>query len=208
MIDTSESLLDRLKLDEAQEAWREFYHLYWGAILRYARKLGLKEHEAEEVLQETMVTLMRILPEFAYDRNRGRFRNFLLTIVHRKALALMRRASRSSEVEWREDSPGHTADPFDVGTAPAEEALARWREVLMEEAVRRVRANTRTQDGTFAVFEAYVLQRLPADEVARRFGLKENAVYQIRNRVLRRVRAEVMRLARSSGDDMPLPRDE
>ncbi len=205
MIDTSESLLDRLKLDEAQEAWREFYHLYWAAILRYARKLGLSEHEAEEVLQETMVTLMRILPEFAYDRNRGKFRNFLLTIVHRKSLALMRRSSRRTEIEWREERETETLDPFGNDRAPAQETLVRWREVLMEEAVRRVRADSRTQDATFAVFEAYVLQRVPAEEVARRFGVKENAVYQIRNRMLRRVRAEVAKLARSSGDDALIP---
>jgi hypothetical protein len=58
------------------------------------------------------------------------------------------------------------------------------------------------QGNTFAVFEAYVLQRVPAEVVAERFGLKENAVYQIRNRVLRLVRNEVRKLARSSGDEM------
>jgi DNA-directed RNA polymerase specialized sigma24 family protein len=44
-----------------------------GGDLRYARKLGLDETQAQDVLQETMVALMRILPEFAYDRNKGSF---------------------------------------------------------------------------------------------------------------------------------------
>lgn len=202
MIDTSESLLDRLKVGEAQEAWREFYQLYWGAILRYARKLGLKEHEAEEVLQETMVVLMRILPGFAYDRGRGKFRNFLLTIVHRKSLALMRRAARRTEVKWHDGAETHSVDPFENGAATQTEALTRWRETLMEEAVRRVRENVRINAATFAVFEAYVLRRRPAEDVAREFGLKENAVYQIRNRLLRQVQAEVERLAHSAGDEM------
>lgn len=201
MIDTSESLLDRLRGDEAQEAWRDFYGLYWGAILRYACKLGLREHEAEEVLQETMVVLMRLLPEFRYDRQRGRFRNFLLTIVHRKSLALLRRSARRSEISWPETEEANTADPFDHGVSLAEEERARWREAILEEAVRRVRENERLGADTFKVFEAYVLQRRPAEEVARTFGLKENAVYQIRNRILRRVQSEIVRLTRSAGED-------
>ncbi len=205
MIDTSESLLDRLKEESAHEAWREFYHHYWAPILRYARKLGLKEHEAEEVLQETMVTLMRVLPQFAYDRSRGKFRNFLLTIVHRKAHALVRRAARRSALQWSDDYAASIADSGLASASAEKEAIARWREVLMEEAVRRVRANSRMQDETFAVFEAYVMKRMSAEEVAREFGLKENAVYQIRNRVLRQVRAEVIKLARSSGDEMQMP---
>lgn len=205
MIDTRESLLDRLRLDDAHEAWREFYDLYWAAILRYARKLGLNDHQAQEVLQETMVALMRILPDFVYDRERGKFRNFLLTIVHRKALGVIRRAARRTELPWHECPEAQTADPFQNSAAMQVEALVRWREVLMEEAVRRVREDARLNVATFAVFEAYVIQRKPAEDVAREFGLKENAVYQIRNRLLRRVQAEIEKLVRSSGDEWAPP---
>lgn len=200
MIDTSESLLDRLKADAAEDAWKEFYHLYWAAILRYGQKLGLSKHQSEEVLQETMVTLMRILPEFAYDRKKGKFRNFLLTIVHRKSLAMMRRNSRRSEVPW-EDSRDGGREMFENGGSVEAEALARWRDTLLEEAIRRVRDDARMAEHTFPVFEAYVVQRRPVEEVARMFRLNENAVYQIRNRVLRRVQAEIAKLMKNSGTE-------
>ena len=198
MIDTRESLLGRLKFGEAEEAWKEFYHLYWGAILRYSRKLGLPQHQAEEVLQETMVTLMRVLPRFTYDRGKGKFRNFLLTIVHRKALAMLRRTSRKTEVPW-DDARDGTADAFDNGGSVEAEALARWRDSLWEEAIRRVRDDARLAENTFPIFEAYAIRRRPVAEVAREFGVKENAVYQIRNRLLRRVQHEVALLAMNSG---------
>lgn len=200
MVSTRESLLDSLKVENAHEAWREFYHLYWAALLRYARKLGLGEHQAEEVLQETMVALMRLLPHFAYDRGKGKFRNFLLTIVHRKSLAMLRRNSRNSEVVWKELRDG-LADPYGNGATADAEALALWQEALWEEAIRRVRDDGRLANRTYPVFEAYVLQRRPATEVAQTFGLKENAVYQIRNRILRRVHAEVERLKINSRTD-------
>ncbi len=198
MIDTSESLLDRLKVDDAQDAWKEFYHLYWGAILRYGRKLGLNQHQSEEVLQETMVTLMRLLPTFAYDRNKGRFRNFLLTIVHRKALAAHRRKARTQEVEWDEADAGHSTSPFPNETSLEKEAILRWQEALVEEAIRRVRESGRLDEHTYAVFEAYAIQRRPVEDVAREFGMKENVVYQIRYRILQRVQAEVELLKKNS----------
>lgn len=201
MIDTSESLLGRLKADTANEAWKQFYELYWGAILRYARKLGLDETQAHDVLQETMVALMRILPEFAYDRGKGKFRNFLLTIVHRKSLAVLRRTrrERDSQVPWEENGEGDSSDPFGNLGTDEKEALVRWRESLVEEALRRVREAEGLGENTFAVFDAYAIQRQSSEEVAKQFCLKENAVYQIKNRLLRRLQSEVAKLMKNSG---------
>lgn len=201
MISTRESLLGRLKAEDAHEAWKEFYELYWGAIIRYAQKLGLNQHQAEEVLQETMVALMRILPGFAYDRRKGKFRNFLLTIVHRKALAALRRAARRSgtEVPWEQAGKADIAEDGQQLGEPDAGSLGRWQDSLLEEALRRVREDVRLGERTFAVFEDYVIRRRPVEEVATRFGIKENAVYQIRNRLLRRVQGEVALLMRNSG---------
>ena len=201
MIDTSESLLGRLKDNAPDDAWKQFYEQYWGAILRYARKLGLDDAQAQDVLQETMVVLMRILPEFAYDRGKGKFRNFLLTIVHRKSLGVLRRArrERDSHVPWAENGEGDTVDPFGNLGADEAEALVRWQETLMEEALRRVREAEGLGENTFAVFEAYAIQRRPPAAVAKEFGLKENAVYQIKNRLLRRLQSEVAKLMKDSG---------
>jgi RNA polymerase sigma-70 factor (ECF subfamily) len=206
MIDTNETLLDRLKAENAHTAWEEFYRLYWQPILRYARKLGLGEHHAREVLQDTMVALMRVLPQFAYDRTRGKFRNFLLTIVHRKSLAVQRRARRHQVLSLDSNEPwgAGTAPLLDRVAAPldraeAAEAEARWRESLVETAMADLRDDPAVEPRTLAVFEAYVLARRPVADVAEEFGLKVNAVYQIKNRLLRRVQADVAQLARAAG---------
>lgn len=201
MISTCDTLLGRLKAENAHEAWKEFYELYWGAILRYARKLGLDETQAQDVLQETMVALMRILPEFAYDRGKGKFRSFLLTIVHRKSLGVLRRARRSTEVPLSETVERDTVSSFATSESVDEETLARWRLSLLEEALRRLKANGALAENTFAVFHAYAVERRPVQEVAREFGLKENAVYQIKNRLLARIQHEVAKMMRSGGAD-------
>ena len=202
MITTSESLLDRLRTLDGHTAWQEFYRLYWGAILCYARKLGLDEHAAQEVLQETMVALMRILPGFAYDRRKGRFRNFLLTIVHRKSLAALRRTrrERDSRAPWAESE--HTIGDDAAGSDREADAEAKtaWREALVGEAMRELKADPGLEAHTFAVFEAYVLEKKPATALAAEFGLKINAVYQIKDRLLRRIERRVAQLMRDSGE--------
>ena len=199
MVETSESLLHRLRTCNAHEAWKEFYDVYWGAILRYARKLGLNAHQSEDVLQETMVTLMRILPEFSYDREKGRFRNFLLTIVHRKSLAVLRGNRRHSTVNASEVAEASADLAIDGDGRMQTEALAVWREIIYTEALRRLKEDTALGEGTFAIFQAYVLEDKPATEVARQFGVKENAIYQIKNRLLRRLQRDATDMMRASG---------
>lgn len=206
MIETNETLLARVKRTDAHEAWREFFHAYGSAILRYAQKLGLNAHQAEEVLQETMVTLMRQLPEFCYDRGKGKFRNFLLTIVHRKSLGVMRRAKGEPDVSLDSDDPWgqkllHEVLPDTASNNDEREAEERWREAIMEDVLAQLATNPALEETTWPVFCAYVVENRPADEIAAEFGIKENAVYQIKNRLMRRLRADVARRLSEGGVD-------
>lgn len=201
MIDTNETLLDRVKATDAHDAWRLFYQQYWAVILAYARKLGLNEYQAEEVLQETMVALMRQLPGFFYDRSKGKFRNFLLTIVHRKSLASLRRSKRERDthIPWEPEMESQYAAKSrkdDSRTSP--EAEVRWRKSVVEVVLAELARDPRLGPETMAVFCAYAIEGRPVVEVATEFGLKENAVYQIKNRLSRRVQNEVARRLRDS----------
>lgn len=200
---TRQTLLERLKSPSADRAWEDFYELYWGVIVRYAQKQGLNEASAFDVLQETMVALIRMLPTFSYDPRKGKFRNFLLTIVHRKSKRAIHRASRRREVSFdavdnQDDRPliERTADSS--APVPSEAMENQWRESIQEEALRRVRDDPRVQKRTFEVFIAYAVEGLPAGEIADKFGIKENAVYQIKDRMIKRLQQEIDLLKREA----------
>lgn len=178
-------------------AWEDFYGIYWGPILGYARKLGLNDADANDVLQETMVALMEILPRFQYDRAKGKFRNFLLTIVHRKCLAAFRRKERRQEIVLEEMNEP-SVEAAQPGEGPDESV---WREAMMYEALRRLEADPRIRRETLEAFRAYVVEGKPAAEVATAFGIKENALYQIRSRILARLREEVETLVQMAAMD-------
>lgn len=208
-METHRSLIDRLRDPDDHPTWMEFYKVYWEVVVRYGRKLGLSEADAHDVLQETMVALVRILPGFRYDPALGRFRNFLLTIVHRKALAALRRAARRPSISLdAEGQDGGTPLVDRLPAPPAAEPGAadreRWRQAIVEKALGELRSNPDIGERTLAVFEAYGIRSRPCAEVAATFGIKENAVYQIRNRLLRQLQVAVRRLAEDA-DPAGLP---
>jgi RNA polymerase sigma-70 factor (ECF subfamily) len=193
---TRQTLLERMRDPKAERAWEEFYQMYWVVIVRYAQKQGLDETSAHDVLQETMVALLRQMAEFRYDPGKGKFRNFLLTIVHRKTLSALRRAHRKVEVSL--DEPISDDDTFPVervadeaAVMPFESVENQWLDSIREEALRRIQADPRVQGQTFDVFRAYVIEQQPVEAVAGKFGIKPNAVYQIKNRMIKRLKDEV-----------------
>ena len=55
-IPTRWSLISRLKDWDDRESWKNFFDTYWKLIYGAAIKAGLSDVEAEEVVQETVIT--------------------------------------------------------------------------------------------------------------------------------------------------------
>ena len=75
---TRQTLLSRLKDWDDAESWREFFESYSKLIYGVARRSGLSDSDAQEVVQETLVTVANKIPDFKYDPNKGSFKEFLI----------------------------------------------------------------------------------------------------------------------------------
>jgi DNA-directed RNA polymerase specialized sigma24 family protein len=100
-IRTRPTLLGKLSSGGNEDAWVRFYEMYQGVILGMARRWGLPEASAWDVLQEVMLAVNRISHSFSYDSERrvflagtanadasepgkrGGFRQWLFTVVKR-----------------------------------------------------------------------------------------------------------------------------
>ena len=197
MDDTRPSLLNRLRGGDDSVAWEDFFHQYSGVILRYARKLRLNDQQGLDILQETMIELMRVLPRFEYDRRRGKFRNFLITIVHRKILRSICRRERRGEtsMEARSEDGVPYAELLAAPASGTEEIERRdelrWRSSVLETCLERLRLEPSIQPVTLDIFEAFAIQGRPARDVAERFDTNENNVFQVKSRVMARLRRDV-----------------
>ena len=103
---TRPSLLARLKDWSQQTAWREFDHDYAPLLRNVARKAGLTDPEAEEVVQETLIAVAKKIGEFKHAGNRGSFRAWLYQQARwRIADQFRARARASPRVEARPLTP-------------------------------------------------------------------------------------------------------
>src|SRR6266705_5525509 len=81
LVATRRSLIDRLANWDDQKRWQEFFDTYWKLIYSAARKSGLTDAEAQEVVQETVITVAKNIEKLKYDPNRGSFKGWLLQIT-------------------------------------------------------------------------------------------------------------------------------
>src|ERR1017187_5732034 len=80
LLPTRQSLLSRLKDWNDQESWRAFFDAYWRLIYNAAIKAGLTDAEAQDAVQETLVSVMKSMPNFQHDAKKGSFKGWLLTL--------------------------------------------------------------------------------------------------------------------------------
>jgi RNA polymerase sigma-70 factor, ECF subfamily len=101
-------------VNDDQHFWFEkFYEAKAAGLILYGRALGLSHGEAEDVLQETFLALMR-LPEFPREPENYCLRSFRNRALNYKR-SLWRRCTRELESQrWFEKSPGENSAERDA----------------------------------------------------------------------------------------------
>jgi RNA polymerase sigma-70 factor, ECF subfamily len=183
MTQTPASLLERLRQPFDPEAWSRFVALYTPLIYSWARRAGLQDQDAADLVQDVFVTLLQVLPTFAYDRHKS-FRHWLRTLTLNRW--------RNGRKRWANQVLRGQGGNLDLRAgADALESFweAEYRQHLAGRPLAVMRADF--QETTWkACWETAVAGR-PAAEVAAELGLTVGAVYAARFRVLDRLRHEL-----------------
>ncbi|MHC1763146.1 MAG: RNA polymerase sigma factor [Verrucomicrobiia bacterium] len=194
---THASLLERLKDLEDQASWQEFYSTYRKLIFSFALKHDLTPTEAEEVVQETVITVARNLPGFEYDPARCSFKTWLFNLtLWRIQDQLRKRRPQNISMHRKPDDTGRTGTVERLPGPEGDRLSALWDEEwkmdLFERALTRVKE--RVDEKQFQVFDLYAIQKWPARKVARSLGISLASVYVNKHRLSRLLRMEVQRL--------------
>src|SRR3979411_221176 len=81
---TRASLLVRLRDGGDVGAWQEFVRLYAPIIYGFARKRGLQDADAADLMQDVMRSVSTAIGRLDYDRTQGTFRGWLFTITRNR----------------------------------------------------------------------------------------------------------------------------
>src|SRR5262249_32173278 len=130
-----------------------------------------------------------------YQPQRGRFRDWLGLMTHRKLLNWRQKAGRQVAGTGGEEQAHALAEA--IAPHVGDDWTAEFNRHVVQAAMRAVQP--RFAEATWRAFELVWLHDLSAVDAARQLGLTVAAVYVAKSRVLRQLRDEVLVLA----DDIP-----
>ncbi|MGZ5553565.1 MAG: RNA polymerase sigma factor [Chthoniobacterales bacterium] len=191
---TRRSLVDRLGDWNDRKRWQQFFDSYWKLIYGAARKAGLTEAEAQEVVQETLITVAKKIDSLKYDPAIGSFKGWLLNITRwRIADQFRKRKPDNARKSSRDDGEARTAtieriaDP--AGLELDEIWDEEWRRNRLQAAVARVKRKVDPKQ--YQIFDCYVFKEWPAQKVASELRVTIAQVYLAKHRLAALLKKEL-----------------
>lgn len=191
--ETRLSLLVQIR-DGNQHAWQEFVKLYGPVVYGFARKRGLQDADAADLMQDVMRSVSAAISQLDYDRTRGTFRGWLFTITRNKVFNFL--SARRIRPQGTGDSATNRllhSQP-DAGDDSESAWEAEYQRRLAALAMERVKSEF--QAGTWQAFWLTAVEGVAAADAAKQVGISPGAVYVAKSRVLARLKQEVAAIER------------
>ena len=189
MEETSLSLLQRLATDQNDSDWQRMMTIYRPFIFQRVSTYPLLVDQAEDIVQETMMVLMRELPVFERQRT-GSFRAWLRGIVLNQLRYAARRMKKTplpagqnenllNHIEQLADPNSEASDQFDH---EHDKAVFRHASEVVRDSIK---------ESNWKAFQRHAMNGEDAREVAEELGVSVNTVLLAKSRVTRRIREEI-----------------
>lgn len=190
---TRASLLLQIRDGTNHVAWQEFMRLYGPVVYGFARKRGLQDADAADLMQDVMRSVSTSIGRLDYDRNQGAFRGWLFTITRNKvfnflsARRIRPQGSGDTTTNRLLDAQPDASDGADVWEVEYQRRLA---------ALAMERVKSEFQENTWQAFWLTAVDGTSAADAAKRIGMSPGAIYVAKSRVLARLKEEVETMRR------------
>lgn len=190
---TRASLLVQIRDGSNHVAWQEFVNLYGPVVYGFARKRGLQDADAADLMQDVLRSVSSAIGRLEYDRSQGSFRGWLFTITRNKvfnflsARRIRPQASGDTSTNRMLASQPDGSDPTGINNDQSWEMEYQRRIAAL--AMDRVKGEF--QEKTWRAFWLTAVEGVAAAEASQQIGLSPGAIYVAKSRVLARLKDEV-----------------
>jgi RNA polymerase sigma factor (sigma-70 family) len=185
---TRASLLVQIRDGANQAAWQEFVNLYGPVVYGFARKRGLQDADAADLMQDVLRSVSAAIGRLDYDRNQGTFRGWLFTITRNKVFNFLS-ARRIRPQGSGDTTTNRLLDSHPDGRDGADAWELEYQRRLASLAMERIK--NEFQENTWQAFWLTAVDGQAAAEVAKQVGISPGAIYVAKSRVLARLKEEV-----------------
>lgn len=185
----------------AKEALGGLFGIYWKPLYRYVRRTGKREQDAEDLVQGFFEHLLEGDGLRLADRDRGRFRAFILGALKNFIASEWRHQHRQKRggfsphlsLDWKDAETGLGMEPED-SRSPDRWFDREWAMALLD----KVLDDLGREEPEFSKWKSFLglgREQISYAEVAAKFGISEGAarvaVHRLRKRYRQRVRYEI-----------------
>ena len=194
LLPTRWTLIERLKNWDDQESWRQFFETYWKLVYGVAIKSGLDHPEAQDVVQETVMSVCKNMQNFKADPAHGSFKAWLLMLTRWRITDQVRKRCR--DVNASEEPPHSDSESDTTSTAvdervpdvpdPAGNALEaiwndEWEKHILGAALEKVQQQSSAKH--YQIFYLQAIKQIPPAKIATTLNVKVDQVYLIKHRL-------------------------
>ena len=197
LIPTRRSLLSRLKNLDDQESWNDFSKIYRGLVYGMAVKAGLSDAEAQDVVQETFISIAKKIQEFKYDPVIGSFKSWLRHTTNWKISDRYRKRGKEAAMGGRHSrGTARTSTveriPDPAGLKLADIWEAEWETSVFNAALEKVRPQVKAKQ--YQLFDLYAIKGWSVQKVARTLDVHVGQVYLAKHRISALLKKEIKSL--------------
>ena len=163
---------------------RTFVDLYTPLVYRFCRKRNLQDADFRDVTQQVLAIIHRTIGKFEYDRERGRFRNWLGAVTAHE----ISRHQRKDRRPGKGAGEGRGSELASLASAAVD---PRWAEefntYIFHLALTRIRPEFEAE--IWQAFDLTWLHDVKPREAAAKIGKPSAWVYKARYKVIERLRS-------------------
>ncbi len=200
---TRKSLIARLENWEDQRTWDEFYQTYWRLIYAVAIKAGLRQDEAFDCVQETILSIAKQSKKNLYDPKQGSFKTWLMNMTRWRINDQFRKRKKDTAMmggDWDNDRKTAVIDRVED---PDGDILSRlwnveWKKNIADAALAKVKAQVSPKQ--YQIFDCYVVKQWEAKQVQKKLNVSMAQVYLAKHRVGAVLKKELAKLEQDNVD--------
>ena len=184
-METSTSLLERLRSSPEDADWSELVNLYTPLIRSWLRRYSSSEQDADDVVQEVLSVLIRKLPAFERERS-GSFRAWLRTITRN----CLRDSWRRKRIRPSAAGGSDFRLVLEQMADPQSPLSQQWDQQHDQHVLKTLLAQIRPTltEETWQAFKLVSVDGKTPAQAAEELNVSVNSVYIAKSRVMTRIR--------------------
>jgi RNA polymerase sigma factor (sigma-70 family) len=191
---TRQTLLERACNRDDEAAWTEFVGYYRNFIYMVVRKMGIRYPDDDDMVQAVTLKIWKSLDRFKVDDERAKFRTWLSTVIRNTAINHINQRKRQFDgQQTMEDNRNVMPHFLETISQPEVNRLifSEWEAYVTNLAMENIKPLF--SDRAIEIF-SQMLDGAEPRVLAEQFGIKENSVHKLKNRVKSRLVEEIRRI--------------